>query len=107
MGFAGLRRFGDGAEIEILYGLAPNHWRQGLATEAAHRILRHAFEDLELDEIFAGADPPNERSFRVMERLGFEPHGRRVIHGIEADYSSVTRQRFLERASFYSSPMKG
>lgn len=99
VGFAGLRHFDEAGEIEILYGLAPNSWRQGLATEAAERVLRFAFEDLELAEIFAGADPPNTRSFRVMERLGFVPHGRRVIDGLEADYYSVTRKRFLDRSS--------
>ncbi len=29
VGFAGLRRFGEAGEIEILYGLAPEHWRRG------------------------------------------------------------------------------
>ena len=96
-GFVGLRHFSDANEVEILYGLAPAHWRQGLATEASQRVLRFAFEDLSLVEIFAGADPPNTRSFRVMERLGFTPHGRRVIHGVETDYYSMTRNRFQDR----------
>ncbi len=39
-GFAGLRRFGDAGEVEILDGLAPSYWRQGLATEAARHLLR-------------------------------------------------------------------
>lgn len=94
-GFAGFRRFGDGDEIEILYGLFPSSWGQGLASEAARQVLRFAFEDLELAEIFAGADPPNTSSFRVMERLGFVPHGRRVIDGVETDYYVVTREQFL------------
>jgi RimJ/RimL family protein N-acetyltransferase len=95
VGFAGLRHFGDAGEIEILYGLFPTAWHRGLATEASQRVLRYAFEDLGLSEVFAGADPPNARSFRVMERLGLEPCGRRVIHGVETDYYSATRDGFL------------
>ncbi len=94
VGFAGLRGFDDAGEVEILYGLAPNYWRRGLATEAARRVLRFAFEDLELEEVFAGADPPNIRSFRVMERLGFKLHSRRILEGVETDYYSLTRQQY-------------
>lgn len=99
VGFAGLRHFGDNAEVEILYGLAPDHWRQGLVTEASRRVLRFAFEDTGLREVFAGADPPNVRSFKVMERLGFEHHGRRVIHGVETEYYCLDRQRFFGRGA--------
>ena len=30
------------------------------------------------------------------ERLGFKPHGRRVIDGVETDYHIITRAQFLE-----------
>ncbi len=107
-GFAGLRRFGDDGEIEILYGLAPGVWGRGLATEASRRVLRFAFKDLKLSEVFAGADPPNTRSFRVMKRLGFEFRGRRLIGGIETDYYSITRAQFPSgSAKPYASPMCG
>ncbi len=40
-------------------------------------------------------DPPNVRSFRVMERLEFAPHGRRLIDGVETDYHVISRDQFL------------
>ena len=70
----------------FLYGLFPACWRQGLATEAFREVLRYAFEDLGLDRVYAGADPPNEASFGVMERLGMTFDSRRVIDGREAIY---------------------
>ena len=86
IGFAGLRRFGDQDEVELLYGLFPAHWGKGLATEASRRLIRFAFDDLGFPELFAGADTPNEASFRVMRRLGFRHHGERNIDGKAATY---------------------
>ena len=60
-------------------------------------MLRFAFEDARLGEVLAGADPINARSFRVIERLGLKPRGRRVIEDIEVDYYSMTREQFLGR----------
>ena len=91
IGFCGLREFDDPPQVEILYALLPAHWHQGLATEASREVLRYAFEELGLDRVYAGADPPNETSFRVMERLGMTFDSRRVIHGLEAVYYRLDR----------------
>lgn len=69
IGFAGLRRFGDERRLEVLYALLPRYWGRGLAAEAARAVLELGFAAGE-PEIWAGADPPNAASFRVMERLG-------------------------------------
>ena len=37
--------------------------------------MRHGFEVLKLDRILAGVDLPNDRSHRLMARLGFTPTG--------------------------------
>ena len=73
IGFAGLRRFGEAKEVEVLYGLLPGHWGSGLATEAAREVMRYALVDLGLPRVFAGADAPNAASIRVMDRLGMRP----------------------------------
>jgi [ribosomal protein S5]-alanine N-acetyltransferase len=70
VGFAGLRPIGDTTDIELLYGLLPAFWGRGLATEAARAVLDWGFDTLGLDQIAAGADPPNAASFGVMDRLG-------------------------------------
>ena len=60
---------------EIGFALARAHWGQGLATEAVGALLRFAFEDLGLHRLEADADPRNERSVRLLERLGFRREG--------------------------------
>ena len=56
--------------IEIGWRLAAEHWGQGLATEGASAVARHAFADLGLSEIVSFTVPANARSRRVMEKLG-------------------------------------
>ncbi|MBX9601991.1 MAG: GNAT family N-acetyltransferase [Bryobacteraceae bacterium] len=55
---------------EVLYGLLPEYWGQGLATEAAAAVIAYAFDNRLLDSVTARADAPNGKSFGVMERLG-------------------------------------
>jgi RimJ/RimL family protein N-acetyltransferase len=46
------------------------HWGNGYVTEAAREALRYGFEVVGLDEIVSFTVPQNERSWRVMERIG-------------------------------------
>jgi ribosomal-protein-alanine N-acetyltransferase len=94
IGFCGLRPFGDPPEIEILYGLRPEYWGRGLATEAAQGVLEYGFKVLELDRIYAGADPPNASSFRVMERLGMKFAKRVQLGETEAIYYAKDSEHF-------------
>jgi ribosomal-protein-alanine N-acetyltransferase len=56
--------------VEIGWRLVPEHWNTGLATEAARECLRYAFQELGLAEVVAFTVPANQRSRRVMEKLG-------------------------------------
>jgi RimJ/RimL family protein N-acetyltransferase len=56
--------------VEIGWRLATEYWGAGLATEGAREILRYAFEDLELPELVSLTAIGNERSRRVMAKLG-------------------------------------
>jgi RimJ/RimL family protein N-acetyltransferase len=56
--------------VEIGWRLATEFWGQGFATEAAQAALNFGFECLNLDEIVSFTVPANQRSRRVMERLG-------------------------------------
>lgn len=98
IGFCGLRHFQYAAaetpEVEVLYGLTPEHWGKGLATEAACEVLRYGFEHAGLELIFAGADPPNEASFRVMDRLGMKFLRRTMLGEVEAIYYVLHRSEF-------------
>src|SRR5262249_55142221 len=56
--------------VELGYRLAFEHWGQGFATEGARAALAFGFAALGLAEIVAMTAAGNERSRRVMERVG-------------------------------------
>jgi len=47
-------------------------WRQGLAEEAASAVISYAFDRLGAVALFAGHNPNNHASQRLLEKLGFE-----------------------------------
>jgi RimJ/RimL family protein N-acetyltransferase len=98
IGFGGLRHFtadgADASEVEILYGVAPGHWGKGVATEAAGAVLRYGFEERKLAHIYAGADPPNVASFRVIEKLGMKFSRKMVVNGLDVIYYAICRDDY-------------
>jgi RimJ/RimL family protein N-acetyltransferase len=56
--------------VEIGWRLASGHWGRGYATEGARAAIAFAFEELGLEEIVSFTTIANDRSRRVMERLG-------------------------------------
>jgi RimJ/RimL family protein N-acetyltransferase len=62
--------------VEVAWRLARAYWGRGYATEAARASLDFGFEKLGLTEIVATTVVANQRSRRVMERLGmtYTPH---------------------------------
>lgn len=74
LGFTGLLHVAFDAPftpaVEIGWRLAREFWGCGYALEAARRVLQYAFETLRLDEVVAFTVPANDRSWRLMQRLG-------------------------------------
>jgi RimJ/RimL family protein N-acetyltransferase len=56
--------------VELAWRLAFDQWGNGYATEAARAVIEHGFSHTQLDEIIAVTNIDNERSRRVMVRLG-------------------------------------
>jgi ribosomal-protein-alanine N-acetyltransferase len=56
--------------VEVGWRLAHQHWGKGYATEAARASLDFGFRDVNLARIVSFTVPDNERSWRVMMRLG-------------------------------------
>ncbi len=57
---------------EIAWRLGRAAWGQGFASEAAREALRFGFRELGLPEIVSFTAVENERSQRVMQRLGMQ-----------------------------------
>jgi RimJ/RimL family protein N-acetyltransferase len=58
------------------YEIAPTHWGQGYATEAARAMLAYGFERLNLYRVWAQCVADNLASARVLEKLGMRLEGR-------------------------------
>jgi RimJ/RimL family protein N-acetyltransferase len=56
--------------LEIGWRLAAEHWGRGYATEGGRASLAHAFDALGEDEVVSFTTAGNQRSRRVMEKLG-------------------------------------
>jgi RimJ/RimL family protein N-acetyltransferase len=66
---------GPSGDVEIGWHLHPDAWGHGYATEAARRVLRHAFAG-GLDRVVAVTHPDNAASQRVCLRSGMTSEGR-------------------------------
>ena len=60
IGFCGHRRFEDGEQIELIYGILPEHWGEGLVSEAAMETLRDVFDRCRVERVIAATDTPNQ-----------------------------------------------
>jgi RimJ/RimL family protein N-acetyltransferase len=62
--------------VEVAWRLAAEHWGRGYAQEAARAALHTAFVHLQLPQVVSFTATINERSQRVMQRLGMrhDPH---------------------------------
>jgi RimJ/RimL family protein N-acetyltransferase len=90
-----LQPLADTDEIEIGYHLRPEAWGSGYATEAASALLDYGFRALGLPRIVAVVLPENERSVRVLERLGL-PYIEDRIHADHLHrYYAVSRADYL------------
>lgn len=80
VGFAGLLRSEEEAP-NLIYGVHPDFWGEGYATEAAGAVLSYALEKLALPQVKADVDEPNMASVRVLEKLGMKRVKRAVVKG--------------------------
>ena len=63
------------SRAEIGYVISRNYWGQGIMPEAAGRILKFLFEEMELNRVECCHFLPNEKSGRVMQKLGMTFEG--------------------------------
>ncbi|MFS9151415.1 GNAT family N-acetyltransferase [Streptococcus infantis] len=61
-------------EAEIGYWIGVPYWGQGLIPEAVREIMRHGFDDLNLEKLWCGYFDGNTKSQRVQEKCGFRYH---------------------------------
>jgi [ribosomal protein S5]-alanine N-acetyltransferase len=96
IGFCGFFHIHEPPRLELLYGIAPDHWNKGLATEAATAMNRYGFDGLGFERIEASTDAPNAASIRVMERAGMHFWKREMTNGLDTIYYAIDRAQPLD-----------
>ena len=61
----------SGRDLELGYWLGKQFWDQGYATEAARRMVKYAFGQLDCPRVWCCHYADNPRSRRVIEKLRF------------------------------------
>lgn len=95
IGWCGLWRLKETNEVEVGYALIKDFRGRGYAVEAAEAFLIYGFENLNLDEIVAVAQPENRASWRVMERLGMSYDYTGRFYERDLVHYSITREEFF------------
>lgn len=65
----------DGASLTLGYVLSPDWQGRGLMTEACKTVVCHAFTRMHVRDLVASHFIGNDRSGRVLEKLGFHYEG--------------------------------
>ena len=90
IGFCGYWPFFN--QIQLIYGLEPNYWGKGLATEMVKATIDYGFDRYQFTTIYASTDPPNLASIALMKRLGMEYYKRETIEGKETIFYQISSQ---------------
>jgi len=84
------------AFCEVHFDLHPDFWGNGYMTEALRAILVFARDKMKVRYIETSVDQENEKSLKLLERLGFVYSGQTVedTHGGKVCYDRIYRFNF-------------
>ncbi len=86
---------------DLYYSFLPEHWKKGYATEVVKQIIRFGFDELKLHRIQAGVATENQRSIRVLEKVGMTREGlRRKILPIRGEWKDNYHYAIVEDDPF-------
>ena len=71
LGICGLIKRDSLDDVDLGFAFLPRHWRNGYALESAAAALSYGREVVGLKRIVAIASPDNDRSARLLGKLGF------------------------------------
>jgi len=104
IGFCGVGRWRDAADLEIGWWLARRCWGQDLATEAAKAALDDVFERGKLERVISIARPANVASTRIMEKIGLAFEREFMSEGVRLVQYAANREQYALRVSKRTGP---
>ncbi len=87
IGIAGVLRRDELDDPDLGFAFLPRYWSCGYAVEASTGVMTHAAEVLRLERVLAITSPDNERSIRLLEKLGFAFEGKFELSADEPEIS--------------------
>ncbi len=75
IGAVGLGLYAKDESAQLGYWIGKPYWGHGYCTEAARKLVRYGFEELELNRIYAVHFARNPASGRVMQKIGMQQEG--------------------------------
>ena len=77
IGWTGLKlikekTYGRKNYYDLGYRILRKYWRQGIATETAFLSLEYAFTQLNINEVYAGANCENIASNKILQKVGMK-----------------------------------
>ncbi|MFT3739511.1 MAG: GNAT family N-acetyltransferase [Breznakibacter sp.] len=103
LGWSGLKYFKVSLNnrrnfYELGYRFKKKHWGKGYATESSIAILDYGFKNLDIDAVYAIANPNNTRSKKVLNKLGFE-HIEVFNHGGDmTDWFELKKSNWMDKS---------
>jgi [ribosomal protein S5]-alanine N-acetyltransferase len=79
----------------VAYVLGSSYWGHGYAQRAVHAMLDHLVSAYSVDRFLATVEADNQRSIRLLERLGFYPI---ASHEFDRHQLSTTERMFMRSA---------
>lgn len=93
-------------ECELGYWQGQEFWGKGLIPEAARELIRHGFEDLNMNIIWCGYYDGNLKSRRVQEKVGFIYHHTRKDVPVPLMYENRTEHiNYMTREQWMAKKM--
>lgn len=86
-----------GPELEMGWRLVRRAWGRGVASEAALRIVEHAFADPAVERLVADAHVDNAASLAVARKIGFRVTHDGEFEGVPSRFMEMTREDFHQR----------
>jgi [ribosomal protein S5]-alanine N-acetyltransferase len=98
--FIGMTGLHPGDNHEFGYWLGKPFWGFGYATEAAHRLVRYAFEAIGVEAVHAGWFADNPASGHVLAKLGARHNGSKLRDCRARGRAVLCHDMLLTRADF-------
>lgn len=74
-GICGLIKRDELPDVDVGYAFLPKYWSKGYATEAVTAVMAYGRNVVKLERILAIVSPDNERSIKVLEKVGLRYEG--------------------------------